>query len=352
MALKKNQKKERVTIRTVAEDSGVSVAAVSKVLREAYGVSASLRAKVQASMASLGYRPHAAARGMRGQTYTLGVLLNDIRNPFYPDILDGVNTALSRTQYQALIGMGQAMAPIETALVDAIVDRQMDGIIMIGPRMSVREVAVVAARIPTVTIGHHEPAATTFDTVNNDDVLGAELVVKHLVAGGYRSISMLSMELPGAEETAVITPREAGYRSAMEEAGLSKYINVIAAPETAREVRAVSGHLLQSRNRPEAVFCWCDYFAFEFLSVAREMDLDVPNDLAVVGYDNSSYCDLAQNALTSIDQSGQLLGLQAARLLIERIKGREKAEHFVVTPRLVARASSHPRSIRSGPPHH
>ena len=151
------RKRERVTIRTVAEDSGVSVAAVSKVLRDAYGVSNSLRAKVQASMARLGYRPHAAARGMRGQTFTLGILLNDTRNPFVPDILDGVNTALSRTQYQALIGMGQAMAPIETALVDAMVDRQMDGIIMIGPRMSPRELAVVAARIPTVAIAHHEP---------------------------------------------------------------------------------------------------------------------------------------------------------------------------------------------------
>jgi DNA-binding LacI/PurR family transcriptional regulator len=336
----KKRKRERVTIRTVAEDSGVSVAAVSKVLRDAYGVSDSLRARVQASMALLGYRPHTAARGMRGQTYTLGILLNDIRNPFYPDMLDGVNTALSRTQYQALIGMGQAMAPIETALVDAMVDRQMDGIIMIGPRMSVQEVAIVAARIPTVTIGHHEPNAVTFDTVNNDDVLGAKLVVRHLVAGGYRNIVMLSMDLPGLGETVVISPREVGYRTAMEEAGLTRYINVIAAPETAREVRAVSKHLLQMRYRPEAVFCWSDYFAFEFLSVAKELGVQIPNDLGVVGYDNSSYCDLAQNALTSVDQSGQLLGLQAARLLIERIAGRETAEHFVVTPRLVARASS------------
>jgi LacI family transcriptional regulator len=69
----------------------------------------------------------------------------------------------------------------------------------------------------------------------------------------------------------------------------------------------------------------------------------VPGDLAVVGYDNTSYCDLTQNSLTSVDQSGQVLGLQAARLLVERIEGREQAEHFVVTPRLVARASSGPR---------
>jgi LacI family transcriptional regulator len=333
-------KADRVTIRTVAEDAGVSVAAVSKVLREAYGVSESLKARVQASIARLGYRPHTAARGMRGQTYTLGVLLNDLRNPFMPDILDGLNTALARTQYQALIGVSQAMVPIETALVDAMVDRQMDGIIVIGPRMSPQEIAAVAARIPTVTIAHHEPDATAFDTVNNDDILGAKLVVRHLVESGYRNIAMLSMDLPGLGETVVIAPREVGYRAAMEEAGLGRYVNVIAAPETGREVRNTAKHLLQSRSRPEAIFCWSDYFAFDVLSVAKELGLAVAGDLAVVGYDNSSYCDLAQNSLTSIDQSGQLLGLQAARLVIERIKGRDKAEHFLVTPRLVVRGSS------------
>lgn len=340
-------KGERVTIRTVAQDAGVSTAAVSKVLREAYGVSDSLRARVQASIARLGYRPHTAARGMRGQTYTLGVLLNDLRNPFIPDILDGVNTALARTQYQALLGMGQAMAPIETALVDAMVDRQMDGIILIGPRMSVSEVAIVAARIPTVTVGHHEPDATTFDTVNNDDMLGAKLAVRHLVERGHRNIAMLSMDLLGVGDTVVIAPREVGYRAAMEEAGLARYANVIAAPETGREVRAVALHLLQSRNRPEAIFCWSDYFAFDVLSVARDLGIAVGSDLAVVGYDNSSYCDFAQNSLTSIDQSGQVLGLQAARLLIERIKGRSTAEHFVVMPRLVVRGSSMPPGDRS-----
>ena len=82
------------------------------------------------------------------------------------------------------------------------------------------------------------------------------------------------------------------------------------------------------------------------LSVARELGLSVPGDLAIVGYDNTSYCDLAQNALTSIDQSGQVLGLQSARLLIERIKGRRTPEHFVVTPRLVVRGSSIGRTGR------
>jgi LacI family transcriptional regulator len=99
-------------------------------------------------------------------------------------------------------------------------------------------------------------------------------------------------------------------------------------------------------QRPEAIFCWTDFVALEVLSVARELGLSIPSDLALVGYDNTSYCDLVQNGLTSIDQSGQVLGLQAARLLIERIKGRTAVEHFVITPRLVGRASSRTRAAR------
>jgi DNA-binding LacI/PurR family transcriptional regulator len=335
----------RVTIRTVAEDAGVSVAAVSKVLRDAYGVSEALRSRVRASMEKLGYRPHAAARGMRGQTYTLGVLLPDLRNPFFADIMAGVNDALERTQYQALLGAGNSVPQQETALVEAMIDRQMDGLILIGPRFSLEQLEAIAARIPIVVIARQLPEVASFDTVNGDDELGARLAVKHLVEQGYRRIAMFSLLLPNIEGV-VPAPREAGYRAAMEQAGLGRAITIVPAEQTARDVQLAARHLLEPRGRPEAIFCWTDFVALEVLSAAREMGLAIPGDLAMVGYDNNMFCDLAQNALTSIDQSGQVLGLQAARLLVERIKGRTTAEHFVVTPRLVARASSAPRTAR------
>jgi len=333
-------KTERVTIRTVAGDAGVSVAAVSKVLRDAYGVSDALRAKVQASMQKLGYRPHAAARGMRGQTYTLGIILPDIHNPFFSDIVAGVNTALERSPYQPLFGIGQSIPATEHSLTDAMMDRQMDGIILIGPRLTNQALDGIANRLPLAIVAHHRPTATTYDTVNDDDVLGAELAVQHLVSGGYRNIAMLSLDPLTDDASQVTEQREMGYRRAMEQAGLKRFIKVVWAEQRPRDILPVVRQLLQSRGRPEAIFCWTDFIALEVLSVARELELSVPRDLAVVGYDNTSYCDLAQNSLTSIDQSGQVLGLQAARLLIERIKGRESAEHFVVTPRLVARQSS------------
>src|SRR5947209_7361789 len=94
----------RVTIIDVARHAEVSPTAVSKVLRNAYGVSAAMRARVQRSILELGYRPHAAARGMRGQSYSLGILLPDIRNPFFPDIIDGITEEIRNTDYQVLLG--------------------------------------------------------------------------------------------------------------------------------------------------------------------------------------------------------------------------------------------------------
>jgi LacI family transcriptional regulator len=256
----------------------------------------------------------------------------------------GVNDALVRTQYQALLGVGLSAEQLEHALVDAMVDRQMDGLILVAPLMPTAELVAISERVPVTLVGLHLPHIGSFDTVNNDDELGARLVVRHLTDAGYRSIAYFGLDLPANAEGVTVNLRAAGYRRTMEEAGLARHIHIINADQTARGVQHAARQLLQSRHRPEAIFCWTDFIALEILSVARELGLSVPGDLAVVGYDNTSYCDLAQNALTSVDQSGQVLGLQAARLLVERIKGRETAEHFVVTPRLVARASSGPRA--------
>ncbi|QYO77632.1 LacI family DNA-binding transcriptional regulator [Devosia salina] len=327
----------RITIREVAEDAGVSVAAVSKVLRDAYGVSDALRAKVRASMDKLGYRPLAAARGMRGQTYTIGLVLPDIRNPFFADIMVGVNNALERTQYRSMIGISQGSAQGELAIVEAMIDRQMDGIILIGSTEDRANLDVIAAKKPLVTIGHHDPEADHFDTVNNNDQQGGLLAVRHLVAAGYNNIAMISLR---SGTSTILAERELGYRRGMVEAGLGNQINIQQIPQTLREVQIAARRLLQGPNRPDAIFCWTDFIALEVISVATELGLRIPEDIGMVGYDNTMFCDFAQNSLSSIDQSGELLGLQATRLLIERIKGRTEAEHFVVPPRLVVRRST------------
>jgi LacI family transcriptional regulator len=120
--------------------------------------------------------------------------------------------------------------------------------------------------------------------------------------------------------------------------GLAEHIETIRATHEA--VAATAMQIATSPNRPEAVFCWGDAWALRLISAANSRGLRIPQDLRIVGYDNNQYCDLAQNSLTSVDQSGRKLGMEAARLLIERIEGRRNPCHFVATPRLVIRNST------------
>jgi len=329
----------RATIRTVADDAGVSVSAVSKVLRGAYGVSDGLKARVNASIERLNYRPNASARGMRGRSYTLGVVLSDIRSPFFSEIMTGIGTVLGETPYQPLLGVSNSAVGTERTLVEAMVDRQMDGLIFLAPRMPLALLDETARRIPTVVIGHHRREADHYDTVNNDDALGAQMVVDRLAEAGLRRISHLTLALSPEERFAVTAHREIGYRCAMERHGLDRWIEVRRA-ENSPFAGQVIRPLLERASRPEALFCWTDACALEAISVAAQMGVAVPDELSVVGYDNSPLCNLAQNALSSVDQSGRELGAQAARQLLERIQGRSEPLHHLTLPRFVERGSS------------
>ena len=335
---------KRVTIHDVASDAGVSFSAVSKVLRNAYGVSDSLREKVTQSIQKLGYTPSFSARGISGgRTFVIGVVFPDMRNPFFADILAGISAALERTTYQMVQGIIAHSS--EAALVRSMVDMHLDGIIIVGSITAAEVLSELGAKTPLVLIGHHVPQVTSFDSVNNDDFESGRLVVSHLIEQGYRSISMVSLD---TRNGSVIERREQGYMEAMRSAGLGKRIQVVRVRENLRDIQVAASALCPPRGGSEAIFCWTDYVALEVLSVASLTGLAVPQELGVVGHDNTMYGAFDQNALTTVDQSGEQLGLQAARLLVERIEGRQKAEHFLVHPRLVARRSTNARSAVDG----
>ena len=334
---------KRATIKHVAERAGVSQAAVSKVLRNAYGLSDDMRRRVQAAMIELDYRPQTAARGLRGRTYTLGILIPDIRNPFFPDILDGVVSQLRGTQYQTFLGVGQAEVPNERGLIEAMLDRKMDGLLLIAPRLEHDYLDRLVRTVPTVFIGRHE-RGKGFDTVNNDDELGGRMVVDHFAGLGHERIAHFALDLPEQSPVTVNSRRLKGYEVAMTAHGLGGHIQVRSGGNTA-DGRAVATDML-AREKPTAIFAWTDNIAISVMSAAAELGLRVPDDLSVIGYDNSSICDVAQISLTSVDQSAHLLGETAARLLMERIDGREDEVHFVVPPRLVVRNSTGAPSAR------
>ncbi|WP_327726349.1 LacI family transcriptional regulator [Streptomyces sp. NBC_00487] len=336
---------KRVTIADVARVAGVSTSAVSKVLNNAYGVSPAMHDRVRTAMAELGYRPHAAARGMRGRTYTLGVLLASIRNAFYADLLDGMNAALRNTEYALFLGSsGSSEMEDQTKLIHAMVDRQMDGLVLIAPAVPRTEVVRVATEVPTVVIGHHDPSPA-YDCVVNQDGAGADLVVDHLVALGHRDIAHVSH--PTARGTEWEQRPEhhvrAAYRAAMTRHGLADLARVVRSGYSDEGGYRGAMELLTSTRPPTAIFAGADVAATGVFRAASELGLRIPDDLSLAGYNNTSVAALAPVSLTSVDQAGAVMGETAARLLLERIeKRRERSLVMASTPHLVTRGSTAP----------
>lgn len=335
----------RVTIVDVAQHAQVSTTAVSKVLRNAYGASPAMRAKVQQAIAELGYRPYAAARGMRGQTYTIGVMLPDIRNPFFPEIVDGLTEALGDTPYQVLLGPGGCNnEQAEVRVTEAMIDRGMDAMVLVAPISSRSRLEHVARTVPTVVIGRHGHSPA-YDTVSDDDLTGAALVVDHLVGLGHRRIAHIEhaesdparlAEMPNAI-------RAEGYKQAMRAHGLGDEIDIVSTTYTQEGGYLGARQLLDRPRRPTAIFAGADIVAMGVLEALAETDLTVPGDLSIAGYDNTTLAALGPVSLTSVDQAGRHIGAEAARLLLDRIDNRQRPSVQVkLSPTLIARRTTAP----------
>jgi LacI family transcriptional regulator len=336
--------RRRVTIADVAVHANVSPAAVSKVLRNAYGVSPAMRARVRQAMTDLKYRPHAAARGMRGQTYTLGVMLPEIRNPFFPDVVDGITGQLADTDYEVLMGAGGGDPDSNARITDAMIDRRMDGLILVGPLIRQRQLEVTAQTVPTVVIGRHGKSAS-YDAVVDDDIVGAGLIVDHLADLGHRRIAHIGHKDPGRgwPTTMPHNVRAEGYRQAMRRRGLGNEIDVVSTSYSEQGGYLGARELLSRPVPPTAIFAGADVAAIGVLKAVDEAGLRVPEDISLAGYDNISIGALGPISLTSVDQDGRLLGSNAARLLLERIQGRRQRSVLLsLTPSLVPRRSAAP----------
>jgi LacI family transcriptional regulator len=338
---------KRATIKDVAEAAGVSRAAVSKVLRNAYGLSDDMRTRVEAAMTALNYRPQTAARGLRGRTYTLGVVLPDMRNPFFPDIIDGVISTLRSTSYEPLIGFRPSAEATEKHAIDTMLDHKIDGFLMIAPRLEEAYLHAVATSVPTVMIGRHDRDCG-YDTVNNDDRSGARLAVEHFIGLGHRDIAYFGLDVASVGVTNSTALRLDGYRDTMAAHGLAEHAQVYEGTHFRGERydENVARRMLTQARRPTAIFCWTDSVAITVMAEAARLGIRVPEDLSVIGYDNTRLAALPQLSLTSVDQSGHLLGSEAMKLLIERIEGRRIDRHVILPPRLDVKGSTGPAPAR------
>ena len=225
----------------------------------------------------------------------------------------------------------------EAQMIEQMIDNRMDGLILVASQIPGPTMERYARQIPTVVVGHHEPLAESFDTVNSDDRTGAQMAVRALHAKGHRDIAMLAMEWDARHQADVSPQREQGYLAVMAELGLPPRILRVPQSDQPRDDRLRA--YLTAPDRPRAIYCWSDLDAVPLRNMAWQLGLRVPEDLALVGYDNNPVAALPMIDLASVDQDGRCMGRVAAEALLTRIGGRRVAEHILIEPKLIPRGS-------------
>ncbi len=327
----------RVTIYDVARRAGVSKSLVSLVLRDSPRVSDEKRAAVLSAIAELGYQPNRLAAGLAGsRTKSIGVVIDDFRNLWFVELLEGLKEGLAETGYSLSVADLPLNAHIDLDAVSAFQSLRVDGLVIAA------EPAGLLNRLgttPHVIVGGRETDGSGI-TVANDDVTGGRLMTEHLLELGHRDICFIT----GSGEAA--RRRAEGYSQAMSAAGLAATVTD-AGGTTEHHGHAAAEAVLQRHPLPTAIIGANDTMAIGVLGALRSRGLEAPSDVSVVGYDDSPPASYDIVSLTTVDDRGHDVGREAAMALLGAIAGTtEPAAEILVPPALVVRQSSGPAPSR------
>ncbi|MFI6481154.1 LacI family DNA-binding transcriptional regulator [Nonomuraea sp. NPDC050663] len=329
----------RITIGDVAALAGVSVATASKALNGKHDVRAETRDRVLAAAEELSFQPNALARGLlSGQTRTVGLLTSDSVGRFGIPVLLGAEDAFGAGKMAVMLCDARGDAIREQHYIRTLLAHRVDGLIVVGESTDIRPSISRDLPVPVV---YAYGASDSPDDVSfvPDDVDGAGQAVRHLVAMGRRRIAHIT----GPMDYKAAVDRAEGVRLALEAAGLAQTGQTLSGPWSQRWGRHAAEMLLMAEPEVDAVFCGSDQIAAGFVEAVRERGRRVPDDIAVVGYDNWEVLSTeSRPPLTTVDMNLETLGRTAAQHLFAAIDGRATPGIHRMPCRLVIRDSTAP----------
>lgn len=328
-----------VTIREVAESAGVSYATVSHVINNTRLVSPETRERVLAAMDALNYRPNALARSLRqGKTNTLGLVLPDSANPFFAEISRSIEDEAFKRGYSVFLCNTERDTQRELFYVDVLSNRQVDGIIFVAAGDQADSLDFLLHRKMPVVMIDRNLSNVEVDAVLTDNQLGGYLATRHLLELGHTRIACIA----GPSSITPSAERIIGYRNALEEAGiLYDEALVLRGDYHAQSGMDITNSILSMNPRPTAIFALNDLMALGALRAAAEADCSVPEDLAVVGYDDLEIARFTNPPLTTIAQPKKEIGVQAVHLLVDRMSQKNRPpSRLILPPELIVRRST------------
>jgi DNA-binding LacI/PurR family transcriptional regulator len=325
----------RPTMADIARHVGVSRPLVSIVLRGADGASEATRERVLSAAAELGYRPDSLARGLRSnRTRHLGVLFA-LRRPFEVELVEHMFPVVEQLGYHLLLG-ATTRSRGQEAVTDELLRYRCEGLIVVGPDLNGHRLEPIAEEVALVEIGRSVTRGPV-DVVRNDDALGIRQAVDHLTSLGHRSIAFIDGGAnPGAAD------RQAGYRAAMAGHGLTSGIRVVPGGYTEDEGATAAQQLLAD-GLPTAVIASNDLSAIGLLDSMLRAGVRVPENLSVVGYDDSRFARLPGIDLTSVRQDIPQMARLAVQSVVERLDlPPREPRNVALPPQLVIRDTTAP----------
>jgi LacI family transcriptional regulator len=316
----------RTTIKDVARIAGVSIATVSRVINHTdYGVDRALQDRVWAAVKETNYRPNQIAKSMvTNKTNTIAVLSPDVLNPFYHDIIVGMNEVALKQQYSLLMYNTNGDLENEKANLDLIFSRSVDGVILIGLfEDKVRQLVRQFAGIPVVVLDEIEDLDEV-GQVYVDDERAIEQMVSYLISQGHRRIGCII----GSKQYAIIRKRLAGYQKALQKAKIP-YDEAFVVMGELTEESAMEPAKELIRQQVSAIVCFNDLMAYGVYHKCMELGVRIPQDLSVVGFDGIQFSEYLNPPLTTCYQPGLEMGRQAMTLVLDKVDGKERRDEKI-----------------------
>lgn len=327
------------TIKDVAKAAGCSTATVSRTLASPEKVTKATRDRVSRAIADVGYAPNVAARNLRrAESKTIMALLPDISNPFFSEIINGMEEVAHQAGYQILIGDCEHDPARAEAYFKLLSTNQADGVLLLTAELphALVQQASTQAGYPLV-IACEFFADIDLPTITIDNYQAACHAIEYLISLGHRRIVTLS----GPATNPICIERVRGYCDTLAAYGLADTCRVVEGDFDFRSGYQQGLALLAPSNtRPTAIFCHSDEMAIGVLKAARQLDIPIPEKLSVIGFDNIGFSEYCEPELTTISQPRTLIGQQAMRLLISLIKNEPVVRQQTLSTQLIVRRST------------
>ncbi len=307
------------TMKDVAEQAGVSTATVSRALMNPEKVSASTRQKVDQAVMAVGYSPHALSRNLkRNESRTILVIVPDICDPFFADLIKGIERTAAESGYLVLIGDCAQQNQQEKTFINLIITKQIDGMLLLGSDLPFDASKEEQRNLPPMVMANEFAPELELPTVHIDNLTAAFEAVHYLLNLGHQRIACIE----GPKHMPLCQYRSQGYVQALRRNGISVENALTAQGDFTYEsgARAVS-ELMALPSPPTAIFCHNDIMAIGAMFQAKKMGLRIPQDLSVVGFDDIKASQFTDPPLTTVAQPRFQLGRQAMLLLLEQLQG-------------------------------